>query len=82
MAKELLYSESVRHSRALLKFLQDKFGPGRGAAKYAECIHLLELVLEIDYDIQMLMTYLDAFNLNQRKMFKPPEIPKALLAIL
>jgi len=59
LASDLLYTESVRYSRVLLKILQQKYGDAPGAGKYGQLMQLMESMMALKYVMQCLITRLE-----------------------
>jgi hypothetical protein len=56
-ARELLYEESTRYSKALLDILQMKHGHIPGSQKYAVVIELLSQAFHFNYRMHLFDTY-------------------------
>jgi hypothetical protein len=59
LASELLYTESVRYSRVLLKILQQKYGDAPGASKYGQLMQLVETMMALEFTMQCMQTSLE-----------------------
>lgn len=75
-ASELLYAQSVEYARLLMAYQQGRYGPAAGAAKYANCIHLLGTMIRIkekgiQAGIHLDLHYTDAANITKANFPKP-----------
>lgn len=79
-AKDLLYNESVQLSRNLFELCKQKHGAGGGAARFAECMHLLASMHTYVNVMDNLHIHIDLLNLQSPSTFKY-NIPRALAAL-
>ncbi|CAK5048019.1 unnamed protein product [Meloidogyne enterolobii] len=56
--RELLYEQSVKYTRILLEYQQNKYGVIEGARRLDECIRLINISFQIDTAFREMHTYL------------------------
>lgn len=61
-ARDRLYNQSADYCRTLLRFLQIRHGPEAGARKFADCMHLMELMFCMQQRKEMLFNFCGIFS--------------------
>ena len=79
-ARDLLYDESVRYSKALLSMLQVKHGHINGSQKYALALELLGAAFQFDFRMHLLCTYTEVFYDMKGPSIFPPVFQNTPLA--
>uniref|UniRef100_A0A914IBS7 Nuclear receptor domain-containing protein n=1 Tax=Globodera rostochiensis TaxID=31243 RepID=A0A914IBS7_GLORO len=60
-AQQLLYDESVRYTKILLKFEQHRLGAAAGAARFAQCLQLIDHSIYVARHLEVYCTYKEMF---------------------